>query len=94
MNMIHALLAAPVDRRHESLYRAFAGEVPVREVREAALIARKTDSEPPRTICPWCPDFKPDDPALAGVSHGICERCSDKLNADIDRREAEKSRRA
>lgn len=90
MNMNHALFAAPIERRNQSLHRAFAGEVPVRE---AALIARKTDSEPPRNICPWCPDFKPDDPALADASHGVCDPCAAKMNAEIDRLEAEKARR-
>jgi len=80
-------LAAQVDRRHQSLYRAFIGEVPIRE---ADAIARKTDSEPPRNICPWCPDFTPDDPARAGASHQICERCAETLNAEIDRLEVEK----
>lgn len=46
------------------------------------------DSAPPRTVCAWCPDFNPHDPALAGVSHQICQVCNAKLNAQIDTREA------
>jgi hypothetical protein len=54
---------------------------------DQAAIARKTDSAPPRTPCPWCPDWIPD-PVFAGQSHGMCDACAARLNADLDRREA------
>jgi hypothetical protein len=72
----------PADRRDLALAHAFAGEISLR-----AAIARKTDSEPPHTVCAWCPDFKPD-PEVAGVSHGLCPACEARLNAELDRREA------
>lgn len=80
-------IPAPVDRRDVALYRAFAGEI---SVREQALIARKTDSEPPHPVCAWCPDFQPT-AAAAGVSHGICPRCEARIHADLDRQEASRT---
>jgi hypothetical protein len=79
------IAAVPADRRDVGFDEAFAGEQSVRE--QAAAIARKTDSAPPGTLCPWCPDFVPD-PVFSGVSHGLCEPCAARLNADLDRREA------
>lgn len=60
-------------------------------VRERAAIARKTDSAPAHTVCPWCPEFDPCDPAIAGASHGLCDACAARLNAEVDRREASQS---
>jgi len=72
------------DLRGDDVRQVFAGERPV--IDEAAAIARKTDSEPPRTICAWCPDFTPNPKGTD--SHGICPACYAKLNADLDRHEA------
>jgi hypothetical protein len=80
--MTRTPVAVPADRRDLALDRAFAGEIAVR-----AAIARKTDSEPPRLVCAWCPDFKPED-TRAGDSHGLCAACAARLHADLDRVEA------
>lgn len=82
--MTPTLVTVPADRRDQGLTHAFAGEI---ALRERAAIARKTDSEPPRTVCAWCPGFRPED-AGPGVSHGICAACEARLNADLDRVEA------
>lgn len=54
---------------------------------DAAAIARKTDSAPPRVVCAWCPDFDPQ-ASIPGESHGLCPVCEARLNADLDRLEA------
>jgi len=63
------------------------------------LRARLTDSAPPALtlvpapVCAWCPDFNPANQP-AGISHGICQACSDRLAeaealADADERLAD-----
>lgn len=79
------VVTVPADRRGLALEAVFAGEI---SVRERAAIARKTDSEPPRAICPWCPDFNPRDPTNADRSHGMCPACEARINATLDAKEA------
>jgi hypothetical protein len=48
------------------------------------LIARKTDTQPTRVICAWCPDFHGRDPIHHGASHGMCASCAALFDQAID----------
>jgi len=54
------------------------------------LVARLTDSAPPRpVICAWCPTFDPTVDS-ARASHGMCQACSDKMIFEAMKRQQER----
>lgn len=73
-------------RRRQFLPAAWAR--PLEAGRAVGAIAKPAEGG--RVICAWCPNFNPSDPANKAASHGMCQSCEARLNAQIAAAEAAK----